>query len=77
MPSRDISHSPPHRDLSSRLPCFLADWPLWLLFSAIVWVMIGAPVTAEEIAELPHTFAMRIRQIPWRMGQILRLWLPL
>ena len=59
---------------STVIPCRLIDWPLWLLFCAMVWVLVGAPLTQAEWQALPEAFIMRLHQLPWRMQQILLRW---
>lgn len=47
-----------------------------LLALALLWLILGAPLTAEEWRAVPAVAQRLLRQLPARMGVFLRQWFP-
>ena len=45
-----------------------------LLAAALIWFMLGAPLTAQEYAGIPSQGRMAVRQLPVRLNRIIGLW---
>ena len=47
----------------------------FVLLSALLWVLLGAPVFAAEWQDVPHRLALMARQLPVRMVNLFAHWL--
>ena len=48
---------------------------LMLLTLSLLWAICGAPLTGEEVRDVPQALARLMRQLPRRMLSVLRCWI--